>query len=99
MRLRRSALLIALYVALDFANPMMPGALVFGVEDSVEARHPDRSRADNDAPPFDAAPERVAAAEPVRVPSRMTLVSPRAPRTHVTRSRLSLPASASLEDH
>jgi hypothetical protein len=30
-------LLLALYVTLDVANPLMPGALVFSIEDSVEA--------------------------------------------------------------
>lgn len=36
--LRRLIFLLALYVTLDVANPAMPGALSFSVDDSVEAR-------------------------------------------------------------
>jgi hypothetical protein len=38
MPLARLALLVVVYLSLDVANPMMPGALVFGLEDSVEVR-------------------------------------------------------------
>ena len=51
MRGSRLALLLILYVSLDFANPMMPGAVSFDPDDSVEAVRPDRSRADGDAAP------------------------------------------------
>jgi hypothetical protein len=37
-------LAVALYVALDVANPLMPGALTFGIEESVEVRQAERFR-------------------------------------------------------
>ena len=44
MTLSRLALLVALYLSLDVSNPMFPGALTFGLEDSVEVRQADRLR-------------------------------------------------------
>lgn len=41
------ALVVALYLALDVANPLMPGALGFGVQNSVDSRQADRARADD----------------------------------------------------
>lgn len=38
------SLLFALYLSLDFSNPMMPGAVGFGPGESVEARQGDRLR-------------------------------------------------------
>jgi hypothetical protein len=49
MRLPWLVLLIAAYVVLDVANPLMPGALMFGLEDSVEARQADRLRVHHDS--------------------------------------------------
>jgi hypothetical protein len=43
MPARRLALLLVLYFALDFANPLMPGAVQF-VDGSVEVVHADRIR-------------------------------------------------------
>ena len=40
------ALLLVVYVSLDFANPMMPGAVSFNTDDSVEGRKADRGDAD-----------------------------------------------------
>jgi hypothetical protein len=40
----RLTLLLVIYVALDFSNPLMPGAVSFGAAESVEARHGDRLR-------------------------------------------------------
>jgi hypothetical protein len=39
------SLLFAIYLSLDLSNPMMPGALCFGAQDSVEARQAERVRA------------------------------------------------------
>jgi hypothetical protein len=43
MPARRFALLLVLYFALDFANPLMPGAVQF-VDGSVDVVHADRTR-------------------------------------------------------
>ena len=44
MSLLKLALLLAVYVSLDFSNPMMPGAVSFDTTDSVEGRRADRGR-------------------------------------------------------
>ena len=44
MSLLKLALLLVVYVSLDFANPMMPGAVTFDTDDSVEGRKADRGR-------------------------------------------------------
>jgi hypothetical protein len=104
MMLARLALLVAAYLSLDVSNPMMPGALTFGVEESVEARPSDRFRGqDPHAAPMPGAPE------PERLdPSDRGLTVRRLPAVAapgsrpapVTRSRLSLPAPAApAEDH
>lgn len=41
------ALVVALYLVLDVANPLMPGALGLGVQNSVDSRQADRGRADD----------------------------------------------------
>lgn len=46
MILSRLTFLVALYIALDVANPMMPGALAFQADDSVEVRLARVARAD-----------------------------------------------------
>jgi hypothetical protein len=104
MTLARVALLVAVYVSLDVSNPSMPGALTFGVEQSVEGRQSDRFRGqDHHAAPVPRAPE-----PERRDPSDQTLtlrrlpapVAPRARQARVTRSRLSMPVSnASSEDN
>jgi len=102
MTLARMALLFAIYMSLDISNPLMPGALTFSVEESVEVRQSDRVRGEDDAaltplPGVDrlAPPERSVVlfrpAAPVTVRSR---------RAHITRSHPSLPQPASpSEDH
>ena len=52
MRLARVALVVALCLALDVANPLMPGALGFGVQNSVDSRQADRPRVDDVAGPL-----------------------------------------------
>jgi hypothetical protein len=96
------ALLFAVYVSLDLSNPMMPGALTFGAQDSVEMRQSDRARGEDDAALARLpGPERLAPPErsvtPLRAPAPATASSRRA---HVTRSHPSAPAPASpSEDH
>jgi len=104
MMLARLALLVAAYLSLDVANPMMPGALTFGVEESVEARSSDRFR---DQDPHAALigrapePERSDPSDPALTLRRLPGPAPMRSRAAVvTRSRLSLPAPASpAEDH
>jgi hypothetical protein len=38
-------LAVVIYVSLDVANPLMPGAVTFGLEDSLDMRQVDRLRA------------------------------------------------------
>lgn len=52
MTARRFALLLVLYVSLDFANPLMPGAVWF-LDGSVDMVHADRVRPES--VPIDAA--------------------------------------------
>ena len=100
MTLPRLALLVALYVALDVMNPMIPGALVFEVEESVEAHQGLRFRAHDGAARFTPTPERLPRIEPLLVPTRFASAAPRVSRTHVTRSRLAsrLPPSSPEDD-
>jgi hypothetical protein len=104
MTLARLALFVAVYVSLDLSNPMMPGALTFGGDSSVEMRQADRFRgqAPEAAPiPRAPAPERRDPADrPVTVRRLPAPETRRLRQPHVARSRLSRPASTSLsEDH
>jgi hypothetical protein len=102
MTLARLALCVAVYVALDVSNPMMPGVLTFGAEPSIELRQPDRFRGQlHEAAPMARAPEPL---DPVdrTLPLRRLLAPEtlRLRQTHVARSRLSGPVPASSsEDH
>jgi hypothetical protein len=98
--LSRLSLLVALYVLLDVATPMLPGALVFSADDSVETHQAPRFRAHDDASPSAPAPDRVRSIEPILVAPRSAFSAPRVRRAHVVRPRLPSPASAvSAEDH
>jgi hypothetical protein len=103
MKLPRLTLLVAMYVSLDVANPLMPGALSFGVEDSVEARQADRFRGHDDLSTLPLAPasELLAPVKPSVTRSRLvTAASSHFRRAHVTRSEPSLRTPAlSPEDH
>jgi hypothetical protein len=92
-------LIVAVYVSLDVANPLMPGALTFGVEDSVEVRQAERFRGPDDAAlvPTVPLPERVARTEQtaVRWPPAADVVwswSRHAPRARSALSALSTPS-------
>jgi hypothetical protein len=105
MSLLKLALLLAVYVSLDFSNPMMPGAVSFDADDSVEGRRADRGR-EADA---DASAARLPAAAPLRSAAAAPAVMGRArpaPRgtpvwqPHVPRSYPSASSStAPSEDH
>ena len=102
--LARLALLVATYLSLDVSNPMMPGALTFGVEESVEVRPSDRFRGqDRHVAPIPRVPEpeRLDPSDRSLIGRRLPApVSPRSRSAHVTRSRLSVAAPASpAEDH
>jgi hypothetical protein len=94
-------LVVVVYVSLDVANPLIPGALSFGIEDCVEARQADRFRAHGDRaavalPPL---PGRFA---PVTAPvARMRApATPQWRQVPVTRSHPpSLVPAPSPEDH
>lgn len=103
MTLSRLALLVALYLSLDVSNPMFPGALTFGLEDSVEVRQADRLRGHDDGIPLPLAraSERLALPERAVAPSRAPapLIS-RSRRAHAPRAHLPLRAPGpSPEDH
>jgi hypothetical protein len=61
MRRRLFAILLLLYVAADFSNPMMPGAVSFDPSASVDGVRADRARADDTAlpPPVAVGPVRL----------------------------------------
>ncbi|MEX2146133.1 MAG: hypothetical protein WED01_03880 [Candidatus Rokuibacteriota bacterium] len=105
MSLLKLALLLAVYVSLDFSNPMMPGAVSFDTADSVEGWRADRGREAE----ADAGASRLPAVALLRHAAGAPAVSGRArsaPRgapvwqAHVCRSYPSASAStAPSEDH
>lgn len=104
MTLARMALLVAIYIALDVSNPLMPGALTFGVADSVEVRQAERFR--GQAPHFAVVPRlpepaELDAADRSRPHLPLAATAAHGPRlTRVTRSHLPAPSDVSpSEDH
>ena len=103
MTLNRLSVLLILYVAADFANPLMPGAVSYP-NGSVEAVHVERSRTTDVLPgvPVVASFERIALTDLLRYPTRLT---PSRPATGlrlipVRRALLTRPDSPpSSEDH
>lgn len=96
MKLSPLTLLLAIYVSFDVSSPLMPGALCFSVEDSVEARRTDPVRiyAGTSALPLVPA-KPLSPVEPgVERSRQVAAVNPHSPRSHVTRSDPSPPASA-----
>jgi hypothetical protein len=96
MKLSRLTLLLAIYVSLDVSSPLMPGALCFDVEDSVEARRTDPVRSYAGISALSLVPsEPLTQVEPsVARNLLIAAVNPYFPRAHVTRSDPSPPASA-----
>lgn len=97
MRWQWLVLLSTVYLALDLGNPLMPGALTFGVDGSVEARQSDRPRDEGRAqlpptphwaPVSSSSESTLRARMPAVQSSRMT--APR--RQHHARSSLFVPA-------
>jgi hypothetical protein len=103
MSLLQLTVLLVVYVALDFSNPLMPGAVVFGAGDSVEGRQPGRVRDVAAAGPLlpAAAPRHVAPIRPPVVlvarpaPAHAPVRHARPPRSHPSSSRSVAPS----EDH
>jgi hypothetical protein len=100
MQLAHLVLLIGLYVALDLATPLVPGAFVFAGDGSAEARHVDRFRAEREPPPLRPVGGAVTLAEPTSSSRPVSWAAPLAPENHPARSQLSPERSAfSPDDH
>jgi hypothetical protein len=83
MRFRRVTLLVVIYLALDFANPMMPGAVQL-VDGSLEMVVGCQARSAEDPAPAVTAPPRhlstiVPQREPILPAGRVACVSPPVP--------------------
>ena len=100
---RLTLLLLLLYVVLDFSNPLMPGAVSFDLDESVEAVRPGRLE-----PPATAgaatpapAPSRVESAAPARSALRRPAgrAAPPVVLTHLRRTPAPSRASDRSEDH
>jgi hypothetical protein len=92
MMLWRLALLVALYIAVDVTNPLMPGALVFDADASVEAHQSGRFWATDDAPPPAPLPACSGLHRAVATSTRQGWTAPPPPRFHVRHARLPRPA-------
>jgi hypothetical protein len=98
---RRLVFLLTLYLTLDVADPMMPGALVLSVEDSVELRLAQRLSVDDVAATRAGTTEdreSVGTLPASRTPSAVRATRPR--RRHASRPRLPIadPAPGPEED-
>jgi hypothetical protein len=97
--LARLIFLVGIYLALDVANPMMPGALTFSAEDSVEVRLAHRLGSQEVATASTPAAERLKPVTEVLVRPQSFVRAAAISRTHAPRLRLSAaPAPASPED-
>jgi len=97
--LSRLTFLVALYITLDLTNPMMPGALGFSSDDSVEVQLFRAPRLHDVATLSARASERPEPIVEDPVPSFPVVNAPRTCSAHVTRSCLPSPArAASSED-
>lgn len=103
MTLKRLSVLLILYVAADFANPLMPGAVSYP-SGSIEAVHVERSRTADVLPevPVGASFERRELTDLRHCPTRLTPNRPVAglrliPVRRALRTRLGSPPSS--EDH
>jgi hypothetical protein len=106
MRASRLALPVLLYVALDFANPLVSGAVSF-VGGTIEVVRADRFRVEEPSPPGPAetrepAPERAAALGPR--PALLRSTRPSVPvagcaRSAIRRSPLVLGPASTADDH
>lgn len=102
MTLARLALLVAVYVSLDVSNPLMPGALTFGGEQSIELRQAERYRGQAHlAAPVPRPPEPECRDRADESLARRRPAAPMPPRlrpVRVMRSHLSSPLAASPSD-
>lgn len=99
MLLVRLALLVSLYVAVDLANPMMPGALVFAVDDSVEARQWTRVRIHDETPTVAVAPALAGRIAPARSTMASNPPHRRVSPAPVCRAHLPVRSDCPAEDH
>jgi len=98
--LARLILLVASYLALDVANPMMPGVLAFSAQDSVEARLAHRLGGHDVASPSARTVERSKPVVEVLVRPPSVVRAAGISRNHAPRLRLpASPRAASPEDH
>jgi hypothetical protein len=88
MALLRLTFLFALYLALDVSNPMMPGALVFSAEDSIEAYSARRLAAEDVTTASARVSERLKPIPRSLVASLSAVSVRRTHRTRTTRPRL-----------
>jgi len=81
------AVVVALYLALDVANPLMPGALGLGVQNSIDSRQADRLRVDavTGALPQAPTPEPVEVLDPGTAGLRTARGAPRVCVRHAPR--------------
>lgn len=98
--LRHLIFVLALYLTLDVANPMMPGALVVSAEDSIEVRMAQRLSPEDLAAALANTTRSVEPRTAVPVVRPTVVVSATFPcRTHALRYRLPVSAPApSAED-
>lgn len=103
MRFRRVTLLVVIYLALDFANPMMPGAVQL-VEGSLEIVAGCQARsAEDPAPVVTVVPQYLSTVvpqpEPILPAGRVVCASPPVPVLfRAPLERRSTPASSSDDD-
>jgi hypothetical protein len=102
MRASWLVLVVALYVSLDVANPLMPGAVTFGLEDPLAMRHAERARGHEEAVPIRAEPMAELQRPEHQAPPLAVAIADRAPAMSSpgrrARSSLFAPAAPS-EDH
>jgi hypothetical protein len=94
----RLIFLVTLYLALDVANPMMPGALAFIAEESVEVRLADRLGSHGVASAFARTTERLKPVGEVLTRPQPVVRAAFLSRTHPPRRLPARPSAASPED-
>jgi hypothetical protein len=98
----RARLALLAYVALDFANPLMPGAVSFDLSASIEGVHGHRLRADGSVTPVAAAPRPLALAIDRPARPRLPETTPAVGREPISPPRFRAPSTEPpppSEDH
>ncbi|HEV8676996.1 MAG TPA: hypothetical protein VGX21_23410 [Methylomirabilota bacterium] len=105
MAVRRLVPVLLLCVAIDFADPMLPGSVRFDPSESVEAAQARPSQSPDARPVPAGRPERLPPLERVQPPSpgaaRLTtgFGPPSVPVRHRPRESDALTSASSIEDH